>query len=124
MLSITLSTLKSDITRKLKGTSLNEITDFYGVAAAASNRMLGRIDTMETTRIATLATPFYDNVQSYAAPTDLKLVIDIRPQAGRDNLPGNSEFSGATGAQFMQRMDWNSFNIGWNNGARILRAQR
>ncbi|MBK3666172.1 hypothetical protein JJE66_33745 [Bradyrhizobium diazoefficiens] len=103
---------------------MNEISDFYGIAGSAANRMLSRIDPAETVRIATLTTPFYDNVQTYAAPTDYKLPIDLRPQAGRQNLVGNSEFSAVTGSQFMQHLDSNTISLGWNNGVRTLRAQR
>lgn len=123
MLSVDLARLKADITPKLKGTSLNEVTDFYGVAAAAANRMLARIDPEETIRIATLATPFYDNLQTYAAPSDYKMAIDIRPQAGRTYV-NESDFRGTTTAQFARRMDWNSFAVGWSSGQRTLKAQR
>lgn len=124
MLSITLAQLKADITPKLKGTGLREIKDFYGTAAAAANRMVSRIDTQETRRTSVLTTPFFDNVNAYALPSDYKRMIDIRPQAGRAGLPGLSDFSQTVSRQFLERLTPNSFAIGWNNMIRTLQAQR
>lgn len=125
MLSISLAQLKIDIASKMKGTSIREIKDFYGTAAAAANRMVSRIDTQETRRIVTLSTPFYDNVHTYSLPTDYKGMIDIKPQANlRQEMPGLSDFSQTTPRQFSERLSWNSFSIGWNNMIRTLKAQR
>lgn len=124
MLNITLAQLKSDITPKLKGTSLRQITDFYGTAAGAANRMIARIDPQETIRTVTMSTPFFDNVNDYALVTDFKSMIDVRPQVNRLNLPGRSHYSETTPRQFLERLDPNSFSIRWNNMARSLRAQK
>lgn len=125
MLSITLTQLKADITPKLKGTSLREITDFYGIVQSAANRMLARIDPQETIRIQTLSTPFFDDVNDYAAPSDLKRAVDIRPQLNlRQSEPGLSHYSETSPRQFSERLDYNSFTIGWNSMIRTLRAQR
>lgn len=121
MLTITLAQLKNDITPKLKGTSLRQINDFYGVAASAANRMLARIDTEETRRTVTLTTPFFDNIQDYFLPDDFKRMIDIRPQVEDDR---KGSYSGTSPRQFNERLDPNSFSIRWNNMIRSLRAQR
>lgn len=126
MLSITLAQLKADITPKLKGTSLRQISDFYGVAATAANRMLSRIDTEETRRTITMSSPFFDNVNDYSLVTDFKRGIDIRPQenVNRQNMPGNSDWGQITAKQFNERLDSNSFSVKWNNMVRSLRAQQ
>jgi len=121
---VNLSQLKSDIAGKLRGTSIRQINDFYGTAASAANRMLGRIDTQETIRIQTLASPFFDNVNDYSLVTDFKRAIDIRPQANRIKQPGRSIYSETTPRQFLTRIDQNSFSVKWNNMTRSLRAQR
>lgn len=121
---ITLAQLKSDIAGKLRGTSIKVINDFYGTAASAANRMLGRIDTQETIRIQTLSSPFFDNVNDYSLISDFKRAIDLRPQADRTEKPGRSIFSETTPRQFLVRLDQNSFSIKWNNMTRSLRAQR
>ena len=124
MLAITLAQLKSDIAPIMKGTSVRSITDFYGVAFKAGNRMSARVDTQETRRIATLAMPFFDNVQDYPMAEDYKRMIDIRPQAGRIDMPGQSNFQQTSTVQFNTRLDANSFKVQWNNAVRTLRAQR
>lgn len=124
MLTITLAQLKADITPKLKGTSLRQIGDFYSVAAGAANRMLARLDPEETRRTQTLTTPFYDNLTDYALMTDYKRMIDIRPQAGRRDMPGLSDFTQTTPKQFSERLSDNSFSIRWNSFLRTLQAQR
>lgn len=123
MLTISLAQLKADIIPKLKGTSLRQIKDFYGTAAAAANRMGARIDAAETIRTFTLSTPFYASVQDYVMATDCKKLLDLRPQANRTKVPGRSNFSSTTPRQFNERLDPNSFSVRWNNGIRTLRAQ-
>lgn len=126
MLNITLAQLKSDITPMLKGTSLRQVTDFEGKAAAAANRMLARISTEETRRTVTLSTPFWDNVNDYSLASDYKQMIDIRPvgNINRQKMPGLSDFTQTTPRQFNERLSYNSFSIKWNNMIRTLRAQR
>lgn len=125
MLNITLAQLKSDIAGKMKGTSIREVKDFYGTAAAAANRMVSRIDTNETRRTVALSQPFYDNVRSYALVSDYKGMIDIRPQTmNRQDMPGVSDFSQTSARQFSERLSPNSFSINWNNMVRTLSAQR
>lgn len=124
MLNITLATLKADITPKLKGTSLRQISDFYATVAGAANRMLSRIDPQETIRIVTMSTPFFDQINDYALVTDFKRMIDIRPQVNRQSQPGLSHYSETTPRQFLENLDPNSFSIKWNNGQRSIRAQK
>lgn len=125
MLNVTLAQLKSDIAAKMKGTSIREVKDFYGTAAAASNRMNGRIDTEETRRTNTLSMPFYDNLNDYVLVDDYKRMIDIRPQVNlRQNQLGLSNYSQTTARQFSENLDADSFSIRWNSGVRTLRSQR
>lgn len=123
-ITVSLANLKSDISGKLRGTSIREVNDFYGTVASAANRMLSRIDTQETIRIQTLASPFFDNVNDYSLISDVKRVIDLRPQAGRMSKPGRSIYSETSPRQFLTRLDQNSYSIKWNNMVRSLRAQR
>lgn len=125
-LNITVATLKQDIQDLMKGTSLDQIGDFYGTAAGAANRMVTRIDTEETRRTVPLTTPFYDNVQAYAGPSDFKKMIDLRKQSALYNNSGPDAggFGGTTSREFKTRMTWDSFSINWNNGVRSLKAQR
>lgn len=125
MLSISLAQLKADIIPMMKGTSLNQVKDFYGTAFQAANRISGRVDLQETIRIQTLSTPFYDNTQDYVLMDDFKRPIDIRPQANlRQDQPGLSDFHGTSPKQFDMFKDPNSFTVRWNNMVRSFRAQR
>lgn len=124
MLSINLSTFKADIQAKMKGTSITQIKDFYGTASSAAGRMLARIDPQETIRTAVLSSPFFDNVNDYVLATDYKGMIDIRPQKGRQDQEGNSNYSQTTPRQFLERLTPDSFSIRWNNAVRTLRSQR
>lgn len=125
MIPISLSQLKSDIAPMMKGTSIRQITDFYGTAFAASNRMLSRMDPQETRRIATLSMPFYDNVEDYVLMDDYKRAIDIRPQGDlRLSMPGESVFGQTSTVQFNTSLQPNEFSIRWNNMVRTLRSRR
>lgn len=122
MLQITLAQLKQDIIPMMKGTSLRQVKDFYGTAAKAANRLTGRIDPEETRRTATIASPFYASVQDYVPPVDYKRMLDIRPTTPQRG-PGDSNFGQTAARQFRERLEPNSFSIGWNNMIRTLRAQ-
>lgn len=125
MLSISLAQLKSDIAPLMKGTSIRQISDFYGTAFKASSRMLARIDPQETRRIATLSMPFFDNLQDYVLADDYKRMVDIRPQANlRLDQPGLSVYRQTSTIEFNTNLSPDSFSIRWNNMVRTLRAQR
>lgn len=126
MLNPTIAQLKSDLTPKLKGTSLVSAGNIYSLAGSAANRMLARIDTQETRRTMPLSQPFYDNLLDYNIPVDFKAMIDIKPTQGRQysRLPGNSDFSLTSAKQFDSNMKSNEFSIQWNSGVRTLRARR
>jgi hypothetical protein len=123
MITVNLAQLKSDIAGMLKGTSIREVKNFYDVAASAANRMTGRIDTNETIRTATLATPFWDNVNDYPLMSDYKRMLDIRPQANRTDQPGDSMYSETSPREFASTLTPDSYSIRWNNMVRTLRAQ-
>lgn len=124
MLSITLAKFKSDITSKMKGTSLRQVGDFYATAAGAMARMMARVDLQESIRTVTMTTPFFDNINDYALVSDFKRMIDIRPQVNRQTQLGLSIYSETQPRQFLTRLDPNSFSIRYNSGVRTLRAQQ
>jgi hypothetical protein len=124
MINIPITQLQSDIAGKMKGTSIREIKDFYGTAQSAANRMLARIDPQETIRTSTMTTPFFDNINDYALVSDMKRMIDIRPQVNRMTVPGRSHYTETAPRQFLERLDADSFSIRYNNMVRSLRSQR
>jgi len=81
------SDIKSDIQRKLHGTSLSKVSGINNVIYEAGKNLLTEIDPFETKRVASIENAIYDSVTRYATPLDLKgdKVIDIFPnlQIGR-----------------------------------------
>ncbi len=79
-----ITTLKSELSGILHGTTLNKITNINGVINRAARQLLIDIDPVETTREIPLG-PVYDSVYDYSAPSDLKGngITDIKPQVQR-----------------------------------------
>lgn len=78
-----ISDLKSDLQRKIGGTSLNKVSGVYSLIAEAGRSVLTQIDPEETIRITQITNAVHDEVYDYAIPSDFKDVIDLRPQADR-----------------------------------------
>lgn len=122
MINISVGQLKQDITPKLKGTSLSQVKDFYGIVTRAAGRMYARIDPEESRRTFTLSTPFFASVQTYAMATDYKRMIDIRPTTKKRGK-GNSDFGQTNSSQFRKNFKANSFAVQYDNGVRTLQAR-
>lgn len=80
-----ISRLKDDLTGIGHGTTIDKVRNPDLMINRAARELLLDIDPQETMRIAPLASPVYDRVYNYAAPTDLKgnAIVDIRPQVRR-----------------------------------------
>ena len=75
----TISQLKTTITSRLHGTTLNKISDFYTLCRDTAEVVLARIDLQETRRKATLANAVYDKVCDYSLPfQNLQLKFKMR----------------------------------------------
>jgi len=82
----TISDLKKAVSRRLHGTTANQLTDFYGLLYDVACKCQEDCDFEETRRSVQLITPIYGQaVFDYACPSDLKgnRIIDLRPQADR-----------------------------------------
>lgn len=66
--------------------SLNKIRNFYAACERASNVVLTNLDPIETERLVPLAQVIHDDLNNYPLPSDYKKIIDLYPQADRDNL--------------------------------------
>jgi hypothetical protein len=77
--------VKNDISAIMHGTTLNQIQSLDSLIDRAGRKLVNDIDPIETERKITIATPLYDKVYDYPAPTDLKddRIIDIFPQVHR-----------------------------------------
>lgn len=118
-MSRTISQIKTTISSRLHGTTLNKLSDFNTICKDAAENMLSRIDPQETGRTALLSNAVYDQVYDYAVPTDFKSPIDIRKQAGSvpTNYPLNRTFS----RQFNNQKLNGQFAIVWRDAVQFLR---
>jgi hypothetical protein len=118
----TITQLNSDLAAVLHGTTVNKITNLYGMYDRAASQLLLDINPQETIRLLPMSSTIYNGVYSYPLPADLKgnKVIDIRPQANR--LPWNVYFQ-----QYSQDFDRlkttinrGTFNIKFNQGVKTI----
>lgn len=84
-----ISDVETELQAMLHGTTLNQITDLYGVFNRAARRVVGDVDPQET-KIVSQFGKVYDGVWDYPLAADVKgnKVIDLFPQANR-NLRDN-----------------------------------
>lgn len=122
-MSRTLAQLKTKITSRLHGTTLNKISDFYTICEDAAEMVLGRIDPQETARQAALPSPVYDRVYDYALPADFKSPKDLNLQANGDFV-NNDSLSRTYSRQLTNQKKNNSFAINWKEGVQFMRFVR
>lgn len=84
-----ISDVENELQAMLHGTTLNQITDLYGVFNRAARRVIDDVDPQET-KIVSQFGKVYDGVWDYPLAVDVKgnKVIDLFPQANR-NLQDN-----------------------------------
>lgn len=84
-MSTLISDFKTRIQQKIHGRALDKVQDVYGLIYEASNNLKLAIDPKEMQRIEPLTNAVYDDVYSYACPSDLKGdgIVDVRPQVNR-----------------------------------------
>jgi len=118
-----ISDTKSDLQRKLHGTSLAKLSDVNSLLWEAGKEIIARIDPQEMIQIENIENAIYDSVFDYTAPTDLKgnKVIDIRPQVNREL---NDNFTQASKNQFDLLKTDNSFTIKYDNAVKTLRLSK
>ncbi len=84
-MSYSISTLSNDLASVLHGTTLNQITNLYGLYNRAARTLLEDVDPQETKRIVETTGPIFTGVYDYPLPVDVKgnKIVDIRPQVNR-----------------------------------------
>lgn len=118
MATYDITRVKADMEAALHGTTVNQITNLYGLFDRAARDVLTDIDPNETMRFSAPVS-LHTGVYSYTCPTDLKgnRIFDIRPQADRRPWDGvaqtfsqnfdrikNSVLSGA-----LVNVKWNAY---------------
>lgn len=122
-MAYSITTMSADLQGMLHGTTLNQITNLYGVYNRAARQVLLDVDPMETKRIVPLANQIFYQVYDYTAPTDLKgdKIIDIRPQIIR--YPRDI-YTQSYNQAFDVTKNWtwnNQFTINFNTSLKTLR---
>ena len=80
-----ISDVEQELQGMLHGTTLNQITNLYGVFNRAARRVLADVDPQET-KIVSQFGKLYDGVFDYPLAVDVKgnKVVDLFPQANRN----------------------------------------
>lgn len=124
MPSYDITRVKADVEAALHGTTINQVTNFYGALNRAARDLVADVDPAETKRIVALESPIFNKVYDYVCPTDLKgdRIIDIRPQFNRnitDNVlqTYNKQFDLYKDNIFTGAL----FTTQWNTGVKSIR---
>jgi hypothetical protein len=117
-MSKTIGNIKSIISSRLHGTTLNKIGDFYLLCKEAGETVANRIDLQEARRRALLPNAVYDQVYDYALPSDFKAPISLNKQA---NNIYNGDQSRTYSNQFNNNKKDNSYAVVWEDMTQFLR---
>jgi hypothetical protein len=117
----TIGQLKTTITPRLHGTTLNKIGDFYTLCRDTAENMLSRIDPAETNRRTLLPNAVYDRVYDYSLPTDFKAPSDLKKQTAQFTFSDNSSLARTYSRQFGNQKADNQFAIIWENAVQFMR---
>lgn len=122
-MSVTLLDFKTRLQSKIHSGTLNKVQDVNNLIYEAACNLLNVCDPVDTIRKSVLTNAVYDDVYSYAAPSDLKddKVIDIRPQVNRTV---NDNFNNTGIEQFDLKKDNNSLTVEYNSGVKTLRISK
>lgn len=118
----TIANFKSDLIRKLHGTSLSKVQSVNDTIAEAGRNVLARLDPQETIRVVNIENALFDDVTSYTTPSDLKQdkIIDIRPQVNRNT---SQQYTKRFIADFGREAQQHDFNIFYKNGTKFLQLK-
>lgn len=123
-MSYSINDANNDLAAVIHGTTINEITNIYGLHYRTARHLLNDIDPIETVKKSLTTTPLFTSVWDYACPSDLKgnRIIDISPQYIRyqDQLitqTFNQPFDIDKNLNFPN----SEFTIQWNNAVKTIR---
>jgi hypothetical protein len=125
MSSYTIEDLKNDVVNHLHGTTLNKVPGIYALIYEAGRNLLNSIDPFETKRTTNITNALFDQVYSYAVPTDLKgaKIVDIRPQEGMEISDEMSRWFNTEFAQYKERAN-GIFAVQNNSGVRTIQISK
>lgn len=123
-MSKTIAQLKTTITSRLHGTTLNKLSDFYTLCKDTAEEVLSRIDPVETQRRALLTNAIYNKVYDYSLPSDFKAISDLNKQVNRYENSDNSSLTKKFGREFNNQKKDNQFTLVWENGTQYMRFSK
>lgn len=121
---MTITTLLTDLSSVVHGTTINKVPNIYGIINRAARAVLLDVDPKETTRIVQMPQVF-NSVFDYAIPADVKgdRITDLRLQAGRTPFDVFTQ----SYAQEFDRQKFVSFAnkiyTQWNTGVKSIRIE-
>lgn len=118
-----ITTVENDLEGILHGTTLDQITNLYGIFNRAASQLLLDCDPQETIRTFPIANGVYSQVYEYQAPVDVKgnRVLSFFPQV--QQYQGNNQFTQTYQQAFNFSTYWNpgsSFNVLFNSGIKTM----
>lgn len=119
-----ISQVQSDLAGAFHGTTVNQITNLFGLMRRAGNQIMADLDPMETKRYMPISGTVFNGVWDYPVPVDLKgnKIIDLAPQVNRypDDVwlqYYNQDFDRTKGLPWSQDM----FTTIMNSGLKSIR---
>lgn len=124
-MSYSVQDAESDLESILHGTTINQITNIFGLFNRTARTLLLDLDPQETKRLVQFAAPIFNSVFDYPLAADVKgiSVIDIRPQVNRTALDVyGQDYSQAFDLAKQNNYNLRSqFNINFNTGLKSIR---
>lgn len=117
-MTFTISDLKGRLNSKVHN-SINKVQDIAGLILEAGNNLMLEVDLPDTIRVAALQNALYDDVDSYAAPADLKddRIISLMPQVNASPMQNyNQTYSKA----FDLRKDPGDISVEMDSGVKTI----
>lgn len=122
-MAYSITNLGADLEAMLHGTTLNQITNLYGLYNRAARQLLLDCDPQETKREVALTNNVYGEVYNYALPTDLKgnKIVDIRQQVERMPMDNPIQQYSKDFDLYKGIATYQNFNINFNTAVKTLR---
>lgn len=115
--------VSADLESVLHGTTLNSITNLFGLYDRAGRKLIEDVDPQETKRIVETSGPIFNTIWDYPCPADLKgnKIIDIRPQVNRQLWDIWLQSYNQTFDTTKQTSGQDQFTINFNTGIKTVR---
>lgn len=122
-MAYSITNLGADLEACLHGTTLNQVTNLFGLYNRAARQLLLDCDPQETKREVALSNNVYGEIYNYALPVDLKgnKIVDIRQQVQRIPLDNPIQQYSKDFDRFKSVAQYQNFNINFNTAVKTLR---